>query len=85
MNKITKRYIFKCKLAGQPVEFNTDELLDKKILILLVNAGIWKEDPLFTKKFWSEYAFTILYPIRMIDDDGKPNLLLEGYHHTVCL
>lgn len=85
MNKITKEYIFKCKLAGQPVEFDTDELLDKKTLILLVNAGVWKEDPVFTKKFWKEYAFTILYPIRMIDDDGKPNLLLEDYHHTVCL
>jgi len=84
MNTLTKKYIFKCKLAGQPIEFDTEELLDKKILILLVNAGVWKEDPARTNRFWKEYAFTILYPIRMIDDDGKPNLLLEGYHHTVC-
>lgn len=86
MRPLTKKYIFKCKLAGQPVEFNTKELLDKKILKLLVDAGVWRKDPASTDRFWKQYAFRILYPIRMIDDDDwDTGLLMPGDHHTVCL
>ena len=82
---LTKKYIFRCKLRGEPVEFDTGVLYHKEIHALLVQTGVWEKDPIATEKFWHEYAFTILYPVRMIDDDGKPNLLLEGYHHTVCM
>ncbi len=86
MTEITKKYIFKCKLAGLPDEVDTEELQDKKTLKLLVDAGVWKKDPIFTKKFWGEYAFTVLHPIRMIDDDKwDAGILMPGDHHTVCL
>ena len=71
MSILTKKYIFKCKLAGLPVEFDTEELLDKKILKLLVDAGVWEKDPTGTDRFWKEYAYRILYPIRMIDTNGE--------------
>lgn len=85
MNTLTKKYIFECKLKGVPVEFNTNVLYHAEIRKLLALTGVWEKDPIFTDKFWKEYAFTIRYPVRMIDDDGKPNLLLEGYLHTVCI
>jgi hypothetical protein len=82
---LTKKYIFECKLKDVPVKIDTNILYHKDVLKLLTTTGVWKKDPVSTKKFWHEYAFTIVHPLLMIDDDGKPNLLLEGYHHTVCL
>jgi len=85
MAKLTEKYIFECKLKGVPVEFATDVLYHAEIRKLLTVAGVWEKDIVGSNKFWKEFAFVIQYPVRMIDDDGKPNLLLEGYHHTVCL
>lgn len=85
MKKLTKKYIFACKLKGEPVEFASSVLYHKDILKLLVLTGVWEKDPLFTSKIISSYAFTILYPIRMIDCDGFVNFLGPGDHHTVCL
>jgi len=85
MKKLTKKYIFECKLKGTPVEIDTDVLYHKGILKLLLLTGVWKKDPAQTDKFWNEYSFTVTYPLRLIDDDGNANLLLEGYHHLVCL
>jgi hypothetical protein len=85
MHKLTEKYIFECKLKGVPVEFDTDILYHEGILRLLTTTGVWEKDIVGSNKFWKEFAFTIRYPVRMIDDDGKANLLLEGYHHTVCL
>lgn len=89
MNTLTKKYIFKCKLAGEAVEFDTEEVLNKKIRKLLMDTGVWKVDLACTDRFWREYAFTILYPIRMIDTNGDgsrtPHFMENGDHHTVCL
>lgn len=89
MTNLTKKYIFKCKLAGKPIEFDTEELQDKKVLKLLLNTGVWKTDPPFTDNFWKEYSFTILHPIRIINTnmDGSytPHLLENGDHHLVCM
>lgn len=85
MTRLTKKYIFTCKLSGKPIEVDSKSLCYKEILQLLVETNVWKKDPIGTNKFWNEYAFTILYPIRMIDCDNTPNLLLKDYHHTVCL
>ena len=67
-----------------PVEFDTDVLYHKEILSLLLTTGVWKKDAAGSK-FLTERAFTVQYPIRIIDSGGKANLLLEGWHYTVCL
>jgi len=85
MNTLTKKYIFACKLKDVPVEIDTGVLYHKGILKLLLTTGVWKKDPAQTDKSWNEYSFTIIHPMRLIDDDGNANLLLEGYHHLVCL
>ena len=85
MQTINKKYIFTCKLAGKPVEILTDVLHHKEILRLLVETGVWKKDPAQTDKFWNEYSFKIIYPTRLIDDDGRATYLCDGDHHLVCL
>lgn len=85
MNKLTKKYIFARKLKGRPVEIDTTVLYHREILTLLITTGVWEKDPLFTSKFWDQHAFTILYPIRLIDSDGWATFLGPGDHHTVCL
>jgi len=90
MKILTEKYIFECKLKGKPVMIHTGSLYHKDILKMLVKTGIWKKDPIFTDKFWREYSFTILYPIRLTDEDldKLPTdwiYLGIGDHHTVCL
>lgn len=85
MRKLTKKYIFACKLKDKPVEFDTSVLYHKGILQLLLLTGVWEKDPLFTSKISRSYSFTILYPIRMIDCDGYATFLGPGDHHIVCL
>lgn len=85
MTLLTKNYIFRCQLAGEPVEILTDILHHKEILQMLVETGIWKKDPLGTQKFWHEYSFKIIYPTRLIDDDGEAKYLSLGDYHLVCL
>lgn len=82
MKPLTKKYIFKRKLAGLPIEVDTEELVDKKTLKLLVDTGIWEKDPAGTDRFW-EHSFRILYPIRIIDKDGwNAGFLTPGDHYT---
>jgi len=85
MPKLTKKYIFASKLKGDPVEFASSVLYHKGILKLLLLTGVWEKDPLFTSKITGSYAFTILYPIRMIDCDGFATFLGPGDHHIVFL
>ena len=61
LNKLTKKYIFSCKLKGKPVEFDSSVLYHKGILKLLSLTGVWEKDPIFTSILTSTYAFTILY------------------------
>jgi hypothetical protein len=81
---LTAKYIFQCKLTGEPVEIYADKLTKRK-LKFLTQRGVWKDDPLFTQKFWDEYSFTLLSPIRVIDSDGKATYLCEGDHFLACL
>ena len=90
MKNLTEKYIFECKLKGKPVEIHTGALSHKAVFQMLTKMGVWEKDPIFTKKFWNEYAFTIKYPIRLYDEnlDKLPTAwtyLDVGDHHTVCL
>lgn len=85
LNKLTKKYIFSCKLKGKPVEFDSSVLYHKGILKLLSLTGVWEKDPIFTSILTSTYAFTILYPIRLIEVDGHATFLGPGDHWSVCL
>ena len=84
MNKLTAKYIFRCKLRGEPVKIHTDKLT-KKELKLLAKHGVWKLDPLLSSNFWSEYHFKIEYRVWLIDSDGQGTSLFPGDRHEVLL